>query len=108
MSIESVRSAIEKTVPISLFNKGLAGKVFDDVRHTGTKVVIKNNTPACVLMSPTEYLMLMNKLEDMELALVAEKRLKKHTSNDVISQADVDKEFGFDENALDTEGVEFD
>lgn len=77
MSMESVRGAIEKTVPISMFNKGLAGKIFDDVRHTGAKVVIKNNTPACVLMSPDEYLALMKKIEDMELEIHSFDRMEK-------------------------------
>ncbi len=45
MRTVSVRSAIQNSVPISNFNKGMAGKIFSDVRATGPKVVIKNNIP---------------------------------------------------------------
>ena len=53
--MNSVMSAIENTISISLFNRGLAGKIFSDVRRTGAKVVMKNNAPECVLLSPEEY-----------------------------------------------------
>ena len=54
--MSSIRSAIENTIPISLFNRGLAGKIFDEVKRYGAKVVMKNNTPECVLLSPDEYI----------------------------------------------------
>ena len=41
--MQSVVSAINNTVPISQFNRGLAGKIFSDVRKNGPKVVMKNN-----------------------------------------------------------------
>ena len=50
-----VSGALRSTVPISLFNRGLAGKVFEEVRQQGAKVVMKNNAPECVLLSPEEY-----------------------------------------------------
>lgn len=39
----SVMSAITNTVPITQFNRGLAGKIFEDVKQCGAKVVMKNN-----------------------------------------------------------------
>ena len=56
----SVMSAIKNTVPISQFNRGLAGKIFEDVKQSGTKVVMKNNVAECVLISPEEYIRLMD------------------------------------------------
>ena len=50
----SILGAITNTIPIGLFNRGQAGKIFDDVRKSGAKVVMKNNTAACVLLSPDE------------------------------------------------------
>ena len=41
-----ISSALRSTIPISLFNRGMAGKVFEDVRRQGAKVVMKNNSPA--------------------------------------------------------------
>ena len=43
--IMSIRSAIENTIPISQFNRGLAGKIFEEVKRHGAKVVMKNNSP---------------------------------------------------------------
>ena len=62
--MNSLVNAIKNTVPITQFNRGLAGKIFEDVKKQGAKVVMKNNTPECVLMSPEEYLSLMEEVED--------------------------------------------
>ena len=51
----NIASAIRNTVPISMFNRGLAGKIFDEVKQSGAKVVMKNNAAECVLLSPEEY-----------------------------------------------------
>ena len=61
--MNSLVNAIKNTVPITQFNRGLAGKIFEDVKKQGAKVVMKNNTPECVLMSPEEYLSLMEEVE---------------------------------------------
>lgn len=58
----SVMSAITNTVPITQFNRGLAGKIFEDVKQCGAKVVMKNNAAECVLISPDEYVRLMDEL----------------------------------------------
>lgn len=63
-----VSGALRSTVPISLFNRGLAGKVFEEVRQQGAKVVMKNNAPECVLLSPEEYLRLIDEVNDAKLA----------------------------------------
>lgn len=60
----SVMSAIQNTISISLFNRGLAGKIFEEVKKSGAKVVMKNNTAECVLLSPEEYVKLMNEVND--------------------------------------------
>ena len=46
----NVVSAIQNTVPISQFNRGLAGQIFEDVKTHGAKVVMKNNVAECVLL----------------------------------------------------------
>ena len=43
----SVVSAIRDTVPITQFNRGLAGQIFEDVKTHGAKVVMKNNSAEC-------------------------------------------------------------
>lgn len=46
----SVMSAITNTVPITEFNRGLAGKIFDEVKQCGAKIVMKNSAAECVLI----------------------------------------------------------
>ena len=77
--MNSLVNAIKNTVPITQFNRGLAGKIFEDVKKQGAKVVMKNNTPECVLMSPEEYLSLMEEVEDAKLLRLAESRLQNFT-----------------------------
>ena len=70
----SVISAIQNTVPITHFNRGLAGKIFEEVKATGAKVVMKNNTAECVLLSPDEYVRLMDEVNDARLLAIATAR----------------------------------
>ena len=71
-----ISSALRSTIPISLFNRGMAGKVFEDVRRQGAKVVMKNNSPECVLLSPEEYLRLIDEVNDAKLAALAAQRMQ--------------------------------
>ena len=67
---------IDSLIPISRFNKGEANKIFDEVRSSGFKVVVKNNAPACVLLAPERYQEIMDRLDDQYLLAVAEERIK--------------------------------
>lgn len=89
-----IRGAIENTIPISLFNKGLAGKIFEDVKRCGAKVVMKNNTAECVLLSPEQYVRLLDEVNDAHLLTLAAERMEKYNGV-TVSQEDVDREFGF-------------
>lgn len=66
-----VREILTNTVSISDFNRGLAGRIFESVRKDGPKVVMKNNVPECVLLSPEEYRALMEELEQLHKAAEA-------------------------------------
>ena len=39
---KGMRDLMESVVPISRFNKGEAGKIFEEVAKSGTKIVVKN------------------------------------------------------------------
>ena len=93
--MSSIRSAIENTVSISLFNRGLAGKIFDDVKKHGAKVVMKNNTPECVLLSPDEYIRLLDEDNAARLLAAATERMSRFDPATLITQEQVDQEFGF-------------
>ena len=95
-----VTSAIRNTVPITLFNRGLAGKIFEEVKQQGSKVVMKNNTPECVLLSPEEYLHLMDEVNDAKLAALAAERLQHFDPAAAISAEEVYRSHGITEADL--------
>lgn len=46
---------VNSFVPISRFNKGEAGKIIEEVKRDGIKVIVKNNAPECLMISVEEY-----------------------------------------------------
>lgn len=42
-------------VPITRFNKGEAGKIIDEVKKDGIRVIVKNNVPECIMITVEEY-----------------------------------------------------
>lgn len=46
---------IHAFVPISRFNKGEAGKIIEEVKEDGIRVIVKNNVPECIMISVEEY-----------------------------------------------------
>lgn len=106
--MNSIRSAIENTIPISLFNRGLAGKIFDEVKRYGAKVVMKNNVPECVLLSPDEYIRLLDEINDARLLTIAAERMSHFNPSTLVSQEQVDQEFGFSPSDYEnTDDIEF-
>ena len=96
----SVMSAITNTIPITQFNRGLAGKIFEEVKKYGAKVVMKNNTAECVLMSPDEYVSLMDEVNDARLLNIASQRLAQCNPDNMLSEDDVNKHLGITEEEL--------
>ena len=90
----SVMSAITNTVPITQFNRGLAGK------QCGAKVVMKNNTAECVLISPDEYVRLMDELNDARLLAVASERMAHFDPSTLISEEEMNRRLGVTEDDL--------
>ena len=104
----SVVSAITKTVPISQFNRGLAGQIFSDVKSHGPKVVMKNNTAEVVLMPPAEYVEVMDALNDYLLLTMAIERMANADSSALITEEEMDQRLGITREELDSIGeVEF-
>lgn len=96
----SLRSAIQNSIPISNFNKGMAGKIFSELRSSGPKVVIKNNNPEGVIMSPEEYIAMLDEIEEMRLMLLAENRLQNSTGQ-LIAHSEVLETLGISQAELD-------
>ena len=106
--MQSVVSAINRTIPISLFNRGLAGKIFSDVKQNGPKVVMKNNEAEVVLLPPDQYVELMDLLNDYELLSLAAERLEHYDPSTLISEEEMERRLNITQEDLDSVGeVEF-
>ena len=95
---------IIETVPITKFNRGQAGKIFGDGKKTNNvKLVIKNNEPEVVILSPKTYNEIISVYEKyQEKALysrVAERLLKGNSKR--FSKEEVLKELGISQEDLD-------
>ena len=97
----SVKKVTDTIVPITRFNRGEAGKVFDEVKENGMKIVFKNNDPACVLLEPEYYEEMVEALEDFTLYFEAEQRMKAAKKKGFIPSSDVMVKLGLQESDLD-------
>ncbi|NMM61188.1 type II toxin-antitoxin system Phd/YefM family antitoxin [Clostridium sp. P21] len=88
-------------VPISRFNNGEAGKIFDEVNKSGCKIVVKDNKPICVLISPKEYRDIIETIEDCELIIEAEQRMKNEDGMKSYSMEEIMKKYGITQEELD-------
>ena len=102
----SVTGMLKTMIPISRFNKGEANKIFDEVETTGTMIVVKNNKPACVLISPAQYELLMEMLSDFILREEAEIRMEQQDDSENRTQEQMMQEFGITQGELDAVDVE--
>ena len=94
-------NAITNTIPISVFNRGLAGKIFEEVRRCGAKVVMKNNAAECVLLSPDEYVRLMEEVNDARFLALATERMASSDLSKAVSEEDALKKLGIDRADID-------
>ena len=69
-------------------------------------IVIKNNVPECILISPEDYLNLIEKIEDAKLYEMAQERIAQDNGKRY-SQKQIMEEFGISEDDLNEEEIEF-
>ena len=93
--MDNIMGAIKNTIPISLFNRGSAGKIFAEVKKGNPKVVMKNNTAECVLLSPDEYVRLMDEVNDARLLSAAVQRMSHFDPTTTVSIQEIDQKYGF-------------
>ena len=102
-----VTNTVKGTVALSDFDRGLAGKIFADVRENGAKMVMRGNIAECVLLSPEEYDRITEELEDAQLLAVAEERLSHYDPAKTISWEEMNAYLGItEENLANCEEVE--
>ena len=71
----SSANLLQNLIPISQFNRGQASHIFDRLRTEKQLIVLKNNQPSAVILSPEEYTRLTEIEEDYLLLIEANKRL---------------------------------
>ncbi len=91
---------LNSLVPITQFNRGQASRIFDRLRTEKRLVVLKNNQPAAVILSPAEYARLSGIEEDYDLLLEAADRLAENRAP-AVPMDDVTRELGITEAELD-------
>lgn len=102
--MELTANFLTRLVPITQFNRGQASRIFDRLRSESELIVLKNNQPSAVILSPDEYARLAEIEENYQLLLEATKRLTANEGKTAVSEADVLKHFGITE--IDLEEVE--
>ena len=60
------KNLLNNLVPITKFNQGQASKIFNRLQEEKQIVVLKNNVPTAILLSPDEYDRLLNLAEKGE------------------------------------------
>jgi len=76
---------LQSLVSISQFNKGQAAKIFDRLHSERELIVLKNNQPSAIILSPEEYARLTEIEEDYFLLLEANKRMEETGGNKRVS-----------------------
>lgn len=90
---------LDSLVPITQFNRGQASKIFDRLHSESRLIVIKNNQPAAIILSPSEFQRLSEIEEDYTWLLEATRRLKEDSSS-TSSREEVMSELGISEADL--------
>ena len=60
------KNLLNNLVTITMFNQGQASKIFNRLQEDKQIVVLKNNVPTAILLSPDEYDRLLNLAEKGE------------------------------------------
>ena len=92
-------SILNSLVPITQFNRGQASRIFDRLHTESQLVVLKNNQPAAVILSPEEYARLSEIEEDYFLLIEATKRLADNNAP-TTPMDEVMKELGITDDEL--------
>lgn len=80
-----IADVLNSLVSVTQFNKGQATKIFDRLRTERQLVVLKNNAPSAVILSPEEYERLTEIEEDYQLLLLAQERIAKGSMEHTVS-----------------------
>lgn len=91
---------LNSLVSVTQFNKGQASKIFDRLRTERQLVVLKNNAPSAVILSPEEYERLSDIEEDYRLLLLAQNRIAKGGLEYTVPLHDVMADLGISDKEI--------
>lgn len=91
---------LNSLISITQFNKGQASKIFDRLRTERQLIVLKNNTPSAVILSPEEYERLAEIEEDYQLLLLAQERISRGNLDHAVSFHEAMANLGISETDL--------
>ncbi len=97
--MSSITELLNGMVPITQFNRGQASRIFDRLQSEKRLIVLKNNQPAAVILSPAEYSRLNDVEEDYYLLLEATARIAKNNAP-TLSTVEIMQELGISEEEL--------
>lgn len=102
MSMSINARTLRSLVPISQFSKGKATQVFERLRQEPQLVVLKNNVPAAVLLSPEEFSRLAEVEENYQLLLLAQERLASEKKRASVTEQEVMEALGISEEDIES------
>ncbi len=91
---------LNSLVPITQFNRGQASRIFDRLHTENQLIVLKNNQPAAVILSPAEFGRLSEIEEDYALLMEAAERMAGNASVPTSSMNEVMSELGISDADL--------
>lgn len=91
---------LQSLIPISQFNRGQAAKIFDRLHSERELIVLKNNQPSAIILSPEEYTRLIEIEEDYFLLLEANKRMEDKENSKTVSFDSVMSNLGINQDEL--------
>jgi len=94
------QTTLRSFVPISQFNKGQAAKIFERLKTEQRLMVLKNNAPAAVILSPEEYYRITEYEFDQELLRVARERMQGDWESQCIPEKEVLEMLGITEEDI--------
>ena len=101
----STMNMINSLVPITLFNRGQASKIFDRLKSERQLIVLKNNQTSAIILSPEEYERLSEIEENYMLLTEAQKRLDAYGNEPGIPESTVLEHLGITQSEVDAAEV---
>lgn len=98
--MSQVQRLLRSFVPVTQFNKGKASQIFDRLRNENRLIVLKNNQPSAIILSPEEYSRLTEIEEDYDLIIEAQTRLEKNIGKIGLTELQVMRDLGVTEEDI--------